>query len=224
MARFQDHKRALALRQQGKSYTQIKEVLKVSKSTLSIWLREYPLSDQRIRELRDWSEQRIEKYRETRKKQKERRLEKICKEQKNDISDLNKRELYLAGLFLYWGEGTKSTSGMLNVSNTDPSVIKFFKYWFMKTLGIPKNKLKVQLHLYNDMDINKEIKFWSNTLNIPCVQFTKPSIKNTQLKNISYKRGFGHGTCNLRVSNTRLTEQVLMALKVLANKYNEMGE
>ena len=71
MARFRDHAKALILRKQGKSYSQIKTILKVSKSTLSLWLRDYPLSRQRIRELRDWSEQRIEKCRETKRKKKD---------------------------------------------------------------------------------------------------------------------------------------------------------
>lgn len=74
MARFKDREKALILRKQGMSYSQIKKILKVSKSTLSLWLRNYPLSKQRIRKLRDWNEQRIEKCRETKRKKKEERL------------------------------------------------------------------------------------------------------------------------------------------------------
>jgi len=223
MARVQDHEKAIFLRKEGKSYTQIKELLKVSKSTLSCWLKNYPLSEQKIRELRDWSEKRIEKYRETRRKQKENRLEKVYKEQEEIIFPINKREIFLAGLFLYWGEGSKSNSAMLNVSNTDPAIIKFFIRWFVKVFMVSKNKFRVQLHLYNDMNIDKEIDFWSLKLKIPRSQFTKPSIKKSFLKNLSYKRGFGHGTCNLRVCDARLAEKIFMSLKVMANEYNKMG-
>jgi len=89
------------LRKQGKSYSQIKKILKVSKSTLSLWLRNYPLSKQIIRELRDWNEQRIEKFRNTMRKKREERLKEVYKSQKKIISPLNKREFFLAGLFLY---------------------------------------------------------------------------------------------------------------------------
>ena len=71
MARFKDHQKALDLRKQGMSYTQIKKTLKVGKSTLSVWLRKYPLSKERIKELRNNNERRIEKFRETMKQKKQ---------------------------------------------------------------------------------------------------------------------------------------------------------
>ena len=51
MARFKGHQKALTLRKQGMSYGQIKKILKISKSTLSDWLKNYPLTEERIREL-----------------------------------------------------------------------------------------------------------------------------------------------------------------------------
>lgn len=221
MARFEDHKKALILRKQGKSYSQIKKCLKVSKSTLSCWLRNYPLSKQRIRELRDWSEQRIEKCRETKRQKKEKRLKEIYEIQKKLILPLDNRELFLAGLFLYWGEGTKTQPSRLSISNADPSIIKFFIIWMEKSLNIPKTKLKIHLHLYQDMDIKKAIQFWSKTLNIPNKQFTKPYIKKSFLRNINHKGGFGHGTCNAKVNDARLSEKIFMGLKVISDSYSK---
>jgi len=223
MARFKDHEKALVFRKQGKSYSQIKKILKVSKSTLSLWLRNHPLSEQRIRELRDWNEQRIEKCRETKRKKKEQRFKNFYREQKRIIFPLNHRELYLVGLFLYWGEGTKSRPTELSVSNTDPSIIKFFITWFTKLLKIPKEKLKIHLHLYEDMDIKKEIQFWVKILKMPIKQFMKPYIKKSSSKAINHKGGFGHGTCNLRVGNARLSEKILMGIKATADRYYKMG-
>lgn len=222
MARFKDHEKAIILRKQEMSYSQIKEILKVDKSTLSTWLRNYPLSEKRIRQLRDWSEQRIERCRETKRRKKERRLEGFYQEQKEFILPFNKRELYLAGLFLYWGEGAKTRMTELSISNTDPSVIKFFLFWFTKSLLVPKERIKIGLHLYKDMNINKEINFWSDILKIPLKQFYRPYIKKSLLKSINHKGGFGHGTCNIRVSDARLSEKILMALKVISDKYNKM--
>ena len=222
MARFGDHQKALALRKQEMSYSQIKDILRVSKSTLSFWLKNYPLSRERINELRGRSERRIEKFRETMRQKKEERLQGFYKEQKKIIFPLSKKELYLAGLFLYLGEGSRSKEAMLSVSNTDPSVIKFFMTWLTKNLNIPKNKLKIHLHLYKDMDILREIKFWSNFLNIPTSQFNKPYIKKTTTKNINHKGGFGHGTCNISVGNARLTERILMGLKTISDYYKNL--
>jgi len=222
MARFKDHEKAIILRKQEMSYSQIKEILKVDKSTLSTWLRNYPLSEKRIRQLRDWSEQRIERCRETKRKKKEKRLKDFYQEQKKLIFPFSKSELYLAGLFLYWGEGAKTHSARLSISNTDPSVIKFFIVWLERSLKVPKEKLKVHLHLYIDMNIKKEIKFWSTTLDIPFDQFTKPYIKETSTTRINHKGGFGHGTCNVGIGDARLSEKILMALEAISDKFSKM--
>jgi len=223
MARKKDHERAIILRKNGKSYSQIKKILKVSKSTLSSWLKDFPLSEERIRELRDHNEQRIENYCRTRQRKKEERLNNCFNEVKKGLFPIKGRELYLAGLFLYWGEGTKTRLAELALSNTNPSVIKFFIFWLNSALKVPKEKMTARLHLYKDMDINVETQYWSKQLNLPMQQFKKPYIKNTLLKNINYKGGFGHGTCNLRIGNARLSERVHMAIKAISEKFDKTG-
>ena len=227
MARLKDREKALALRKQEMSYSQIKKILGVSKSTLSYWLRGYPLSKQSIKKLQRLgarrSEQAIEKYRETMRQKREDRLKQFYKKQRRSIFPLTKRESLLAGLFLYWGEGSKRRLTELAISNTDPSVIKFFITWLTKSLKIPKEKVKIQLHLYTDMDIKKEIQFWSKTLDMPFNQFTKPYIKKTSSLRINHKGGFGHGTCKIRVGGGELAEKMHMAIKAIADKYNKMG-
>jgi len=220
MARFKDREKALALRRQKYSYSQIKQILKINKSTLSYWLRDYPLSKERIRELRDCNEQRIERYRDTMRRKKETRLNYYYKEQKDIIFPLNKRELYLAGLFLYWGEGSKTIPTRLSVSNTDPSIIKFFISWLNESLDVPRNKIKIFLHLYTDMSIKKEINYWSNILEIPLSQFNKPYMKVTSSERINHKGAFGHGTCSATIGDARLSEKTLMAIKIISDKYN----
>jgi len=222
MARFKDREKALILRKEGMSYSQIKKILKISKSTLSIWLRNYPLPEEKIKELQK-SEAVIEKIRNTKRRKREERLKEIYKTQKKTILPLNDRELFLAGLFLYWGEGAKRQLTELSISNTDPSIIKFFINWLTKSLRIPKRKLKIQLHLYSDMDIEKETNFWSKTLNIPFTQFTKTYIKKTSSERINHKGGFGHGTCRVRVGSREIGEKIHMSIKVIADKYNKMG-
>lgn len=217
MARFKDRENALALREKGMSYGQIKKELGISKSTLSGWLKDYPLSKERIKELRDCNEQRIERYRETMRKKREKRLDIFYKQEKAKILPISKREVYLAGLFLYWGEGSKSLSAArLQISNTDPSMIKFFIHW-LETLEVSKEKMRIQLHLYSDMNIDKEINFWSKELKINKNQFVKPYIKNSLSSDINHKGSFGHGTCNVTLGDARLSEKVLMGLKSVSD-------
>lgn len=224
MARIIDRQKAIELRKQGKTYSEIKRILGISKSTLSNWLSDYPLSKQQLslieKEAKNNKNLGIEKTIITKQKKREERLENIYKVEKNRWLALSLRELELAGLFLYWGEGKKSMKSSLAINNTDPQVVKFALHWMTKALKIPKNKIKVELHLYSDMNMPEELLFWEKQLGISKYQFSKPYIKTSTRINIRHK-GFGHGTCGLVVNDIRLKEKVMMAIKAVADYSSE---
>lgn len=219
MARTKDKEKAIQLRLEGKSYSQIKSELGISKSTLSGWLNDMPLSNERVRELRDNSEQRIEHYRETCRKRKEKILKDVYDIEKKVILPLSKRDLFIAGLFLYWGEGGKTQESTLALSNTNPGMIRFFMHWVRNYCEVPEEKIRVKLHLYKDMNFDKEAIFWEKQTGITKARFMKPYIKDSNKSAITYKNGFGHGTCNIYIGNAILARKVLMGLKVLEDSY-----
>lgn len=193
MARFADRQKAIRLRKEGKSYSEIRKALGVSKSSLSVWLREYPLSKEDLKRLRDFSYKRIESYRATMLKKKEQRIQIQYEKVINDLGKLSKRDLIVSGFFLYWGEGAKSDRGEASVSNGDPDLLRAYITW-LKCFGFDPKQIRVTLHLYRDLDINKEINFWSKALGVPKVNFTKPYIKESAMTGFTHKTGFGHGT------------------------------
>lgn len=215
MAKLREHEKALQLRQKGESYSQIKKVLGVSKGTLSLWLRDYPLSKERVRELRDWNEQRIERFRATMRRKRQERLKVIYDAQKKLLLPLSRRELLLSGLCLHWGEGSKSQTSSLILSNTDPGMIRFYIYWLTKALSVSKEKIRIRLQLYTDMNAEREIEYWATILKLPKAQFTLPYFKKSSKKRINHKGSFGHGTCNIIVYGTKLAEAVAMGIKTI---------
>lgn len=223
MAKRKERRKVLELRKQGKSYSQIKKEVGVSKSTLSYWLRTHPLNKKQIKKLiklRATSEVRIEKYRETMRRKREKRIQNIYEEKKKELLPLSKKEFYIAGLFLYWGEGVKGVyNSIIGLNNTDPQVLIFFYDWLTIGLGIPKKKIKVYLHLYSDMNIEEEKRYWSKKLRISLVHFYKPYIKKSTREGITHK-GFGHGTCGLRVFDARVKEKIMMGIKAIANQHS----
>ena len=207
------------MRLKGMSYNQIKTQIKVGKGSLSLWLKDYPLSEERLRALRDFSEVRIEKFRRTMQDKRDKRFTEAYNQEKIRQLPLSKKEIFIAGLFLYWGEGMKGLTRSLGLYNTNPQIIKFGLFWYTKILNIPKSRIKVHLHLYSDMDIKAEINFWSRELKIPVSQFRKPYIKQSKKANIDYKGGFGHGTCGLLYSDVFLKERILAGIKAIADYY-----
>lgn len=220
MARKEDKQKAITMRKAGMSYSQIKDKLDISKSTLSSWLYNMPLSVKRIRELQADSPIRIEKYRNTMRAKREARLEEVYKKVAKDVGNFSKRDLFLAGLFLYWGEGTKAQRTSVTLTNTNPAMLKFFIKW-LELFDVKREDMKVKLHLYSDMNIKRSLDFWSKELKIPVNQFRKPYIKKTQLKSITYNNGFGEGTCCVTVDNRDLWEYIIMGMKYISKFSNK---
>lgn len=220
MARIKDRQKVLMLRKDGKSYSEIKLITGISKSTLSGWLHNFPLSPEQMRKVRDFSPRRIEHFRATMRKKRETKMIGAFQLVKKDLGNFTKREKFIAGLFLYWGEGGKTNRSTISLSNTDPAMLKFFLEWF-GIARIPKEKLRVRLQLYSDMDIKKETNFWMKKLSIPERQFRKPYIKKSKRENIWHRGGHGHGTCIIIFESQPTADYVLMGIHRLREMYGE---
>lgn len=214
MTRVRDRERAIQLRLKGESYSAIREKLNVSKSTLSNWLRDFPLSREHVNELRALSPKRIEKFRNTMRLKREKRLKYVYDGLQKSLGKLNKREVLIAGFFLYWGEGGKTKPYSITLTNTDPYMIKFYLKW-LKRLKVSFHKVKIRLYLYSDMNLQEEIKFWSRITSLQAGQFLPVVVKETRAKR-NYQ-GFGHGTCNVIVDDRDISEYVLQGIRLLRN-------
>ena len=120
-ALLEKHARAIELRKLGWSYPEIKNALGVSKGSLSLWLRNYPLTRDQLSKCKDDREsRRVENYRNTCERKRQFKLDEYYDEEKERLLPLSKREMYLAGLMLYWGEGLKANWSTVSFSNTNP--------------------------------------------------------------------------------------------------------
>jgi len=200
------------------TYSEIRETTKVSKSTLSLWLRKYPLSKERLKD-RYGNEVRIEKTRYTKQRKREARHKDVLARVGNQIGTLSSNELFVAGLVLYWAEGTKANRDTICITNTDPAMIRFFLEW-LKLVGIGIEKVKIKLHLYQDMDADSETLFWMEALGLPRTQFVKPYVKSTNfLKRRNYKGRFGHDTCNVFVYGRDVYERTMLGTDHIRSLY-----
>ena len=219
MTKIKERRKVISLRKEGKTFSEIKKIVKISKSTLSIWLKLYPLSNTQLLKVNKRKYRAIERFIETMREKRKKRLKSYVKEARYKLLPFSKKNLLIAGLFLYWGEGNKASPHTISINNTDPSVLKFARYWYSQALEINKKNMKIYLHLYKDMNIIKEINYWSEQLNIPKSQFIKPYIKESKKSDLDQK-GFGHGTCALVVHNTVIKEKILMNIQCIADYYS----
>ncbi len=216
MARKKEKNEAIKLRRAGKSYSQIKEILGVSKSTLSGWLSNMPLSKQRLNELQR-NHQVIEKIRSAKLKTRNTRLTQVRNTVLKQITPLSKRELLIAGFFLYWAEGGKTKTYTATLSNTDPRMIRAFIKW-LKLLEVSLDKMYIRLHLYADMNEVKEIEYWSKELKVTKDHFRQSYIKKSKLSDLTYISR-GHGTCNIIMPGRDIAEFIIEGQTAIADLF-----
>lgn len=205
------------------SYGEIARRLKVPKSTLSYWLRDFPLSEEKILELRrrGWErgEASRERFRNTMRQKKEEKMRQIYERYKKKLVNLSQDALFVAGLMLYVGEGDKKNYARVGLVNTDHRVVRFFANWMTRFLNIPRTKIRAQLNLYSSMNIEKEKRFWKRELEFHNYQFYKPTIRELQESSFSYKESYRHGTCGIYFNSVEKKMVLMMAIQALIEKY-----
>lgn len=196
--------KAITLRKQGKSYSEILKVVPVSQSTLSLWLRDIPLTKEQSRGL--YYRRRVgqEKGALTRRKQREESQQKIFAKSITDISQISKRELWLLGIIAYWCEGTKQKEN--NVSqpvvfvNSDPFLLRLFVKWLRESCLIEEGNITYTLYIHKSADVAKSLDYWSKILGISENRFGKTFIKKHNITTVRKNTGISyHGLVRIMV-------------------------
>ena len=201
------------------SYNAIRQKLGVSKSTLHQWLKHFPLSRERIYELRraNWTKNqaKIELRLITMAEKKEQKKKLAYEKYTLRFASLSHESLFAAGLMLYLAEGAKTDDYSISIANTNPRVIQFFIRWLGIFFDVPKEKFRAELHLYPTMDIPKEVLFWKTELGFEDYQFYKTQVRKLQKSSFSYRESFRHGTCGLSFCSVEKKTEIMAAIKAL---------
>ncbi len=184
----------LELRNAGYSYTYISAQTGISKSTLSGWLGAVPYIPNEETVLK------IGKARaasgEAKNKVKRESIAFAGEEALKDIGKVSERDLFMLGLGLFIGEGSKS-SQLVSFVNSNPKVVRFIVHWFTQVLGLSKKNITIRLHLYPDNDQLACVLFWSNVTNIPTRQFQKTYIDRRENKKAIKTGKLPYGTAHV---------------------------
>jgi hypothetical protein len=206
------HKKVFELRKEGHSYNYISQQTGVSKSTLSGWLFGIPYAPNKMTIERIGKARAASGY--VKAKQKIESIKKAEAEAKSEIGRMTKRDLFMLGIGIYIGEGTK-TNNLVRVINADPKIIKFVIKWFEEVCGLSRENFRIRIHLYPDNNVRECMRFWSNISRIPLNQFQKTYIDIRKNKKM-FKRGkLPYGTAHLSVrSNGKKEFGVFFSRKI----------
>lgn len=113
-------------------------------------------------------------------------------EAKNFVNKISQRDKLLFLSALYWAEGNKKD---FILSNTDPNLIKVFITTLRQVFKLENDRLRISIRIYQDMDKEECLTFWSSIVEVPKEKFLKV--------NILYGKKQGklrYGMCRVRVA------------------------
>jgi len=204
MAKTELKFKARNMRSNGESIKVIARELSVSPGTVSLWWKDVKLTQEQLRELeRRAHDPNYGKRLENSLKQQKIRIEKtkrLFKEGINQIGKLSDRELFLAGIALYWAEGFKSDS-LAGFCNSDSDMIKFFLTWLKTCFGYKNGDLRLRVGLNESFrDKTNEIEdFWVKVTGIEKEHFQKPFYQKVKWqKQYEHPENY-HGVLRIRV-------------------------
>ncbi len=196
-AKYELQARARELRLAGKAYDEIVEELGVSKSSVSLWVRDLSKPPRRaeiLAHVRRMSEARWESYREERARLRERAKVAAAAE----IGRLTDRELFLVGVGLYWSEGSKAKPHRPQQRavfvNSDPGMIQVHLAW-LALLGVDKGRLRFSVMIHESADVEGVERYWREVTGAGAANFGKTTLKKHNPKTVRQNVGASYRGC-----------------------------
>ncbi|WP_037888245.1 hypothetical protein [Streptomyces viridochromogenes] len=188
--------KARELRLQGWTYDQIEAELGCSRSSISLWVRDLPRPAPRYtpEEQRALMQEGLARRRAA-----ENAARKKTKLGANrEIGELTDRELFMAGVALYWAEGSKSKPydrrERAIFVNSDPGVIQTYLAW-LELLDVNRERLSFRILIHESADVDAAHRFWAEIADIDVSIFAKPTLKKHNPKTVRKNTGDDYHGC-----------------------------
>jgi hypothetical protein len=219
-----DRQKALRLRLQGRSYSEIQATLGgISKSTLSLWLKEIVISKEAIEALGKRTQKKsLEALLKRNKNQTNLAIQRKTKHQdvaRAQIDPLSMPELLLIGAALYWAEGYKRprlrggheiTSHPISLTNADPKLLRMFLRFISEICSVPREKIRISIRIFKHLNPEHVLAYWSNILEMPRENFTKPTVvvSRSSMGKKPFNR-LPYGVVQIRINDTNLFHTIM---------------
>ncbi len=174
MTKTEQREEAIRLRKdKGLSVNKIAELVGVSKSTASRWLKDVPLTDDQRHQLMEnkrlYGAQHQGSITNKLKHRKIREAYQQAGREKAREGDA----LHLVGCMLYWAEGTKDRNEC-RFTNSDTDMMMSYIRFLRESLGIRNHELQIRITVYlgNGLTIDEIEDYWLAVLKLPysCLQ------------------------------------------------------
>jgi hypothetical protein len=213
-----EREEARRLRRLGWSVREIERHLKVSRSSVSLWVRDVPLTDAQIAELHRRSATSPGQLAGSAANAALALTRRRAYQSQGRSLASSAELLHVIGCMLYWAEGDK-TRGSVRLANSDPALLRVFCRFLRECCGAPIERLSITCNLFADhVGRQREIEdFWLTTLDLPRTCLRR-SLVNVYSKYSQKKRRnkLPYGTCKIVYHDTRTMQSIYGAIQAYA--------
>lgn len=201
--------KVMSLRKKGYSYHEIKREVQVSYGSISRLAKNVLIPKRYLK--------RLENRRLSSVVRKNTALRIAAKESNILIKKLTIKEKHIILACLYWGEGGKTD---FNFTNTDPAMVNVFVTLLKEVLNLNISRFRVSVRIYEDMDREKCINYWSKVTGVPAQDFAGINVlKGKKQGKLEY------GMCRVRLIKGGDVLKLFTAIKqrlssVVTNPYS----
>ena len=205
-------------REEGASIRDIALRVGVSKSSVSVWVRDIELTPKQHAALALRNVAYNRQMGGTWKQAARRRSERTEYQEHGRALARFDDPLFVAGCMLYWAEGARHRNS-LKFTNSDPEMIRFFVRFLRERFDIDDSAFSVTCNLFADhLERQEEIEqFWLDLTGLPTSCLRKSSV-NVYSKYSQKKRRnkLPYGTCRIGVYRTWLVQAIYGAIQEIA--------
>ena len=208
---------AIILRKDGWSIIRIASYLEVSKSTVSLWVRNVKLKKEQIDVLM-YSKEKNRRL-GTAANSKKNEIKRLGYQQEGKIAALKEEKDHLIGCMLYWAEGTKNRN-TLCFSNSDASMLLLFKRFLDQYFPNREYTLTINCYLNNGLSKLEIEEYWLKLLRLPKTALRKGTFKTED--KLWRKNRHKYGVCSLFMKrSTDAVQHIYGAIKQYASIVDE---
>ncbi|MGW4446373.1 hypothetical protein [Streptomyces sp. NPDC004682] len=188
--------RARELRRRGWTYNEIQAELGCSKSSISLWVRDLPKPEPKRSPEEQLARMNagLAKLRATQDQDRAATKQAAAAA----IGELTERELFIAGVALYWAEGSKGKphrrTEVLQFINSDPNVIKLFMRW-LELLDVTRDRLTLRVSIHESADVRAAEEFWAGVVGVDVSAFSRATLKKHNPRTARKNTGDGYRGC-----------------------------
>lgn len=184
-SKVQERAKVLALRRKGYTYREILAEVPVAKSSVSLWLKDSPLTTAekqalkkrrtagirrgRIRAAASLHRARVERDHE------------LLRTAREKFKEHRTEPFFQVGIALYWAEGAKRSKAFGFV-NTDADMVRTMLAWIEQFLLDQDDSIRMRVYTHHAFKSEKHELLWSQETGIPLSRFGKTVYKSHGLQ------------------------------------------